>query len=170
MELSRSWMAGFYGLTVLGKVLTTVWSAVRLPERLASHFGASGAADGWSSRSDYLALNIIITILVVVGIPAIGLAATRGSGMGLSIPHKEYWLRTENRPELRRRLGSDLLFFAAVTALLLAWIDVLVVRANESPVQSMGASSWVAMGAYLVVVLGWTVWVATKRYAVPAQS
>jgi hypothetical protein len=47
---------------------------------------------------------------------------------------------------------------------------VLVVRANESPVQLMGASSWVAMGAYLVVVLGWTVWVATKRYAVPAQS
>ena len=170
MELSRSWMAGLYGLAVLAKVLTTVWSAVRLPDRLASHFGASGAADGWSSRSDYLALNIIIVILVVVGIPAIGLAATRGSGMGLSVPHKEYWLRPENRPELRRRLGSDLLFFAAVTALLLAWIDVLVVRANESPVQSMGASSWVAIGAYLVVVLGWTVWVATKRYAVPAQS
>lgn len=170
MELSRSWMAGLYGVAVLCKVLTMVWSAVRLPEHLASHFGASGAADGWSSRSDYLALNIIITILVVVGLPAIGLAATRGSGMGLSIPNKDYWLRPENRLELRRRLGSDLLFFAAITALLLAWIDVLVVRANESPVQLMGASSWVAMGAYLVVVLGWTVWVATKRYAVPAQS
>ena len=170
MEFSRSWMAGVYGLAVLAKVLTTVWSAVRLPDRLASHFGASGAADGWSSRSDYLALNIIITLLVVVGLPAIGLAATRGSGMGLSIPHKEYWLRPENRHELRRRLGSDLLFFAAATAALLAWIDVLVVLANESPAQSMGASPWVAMGVYLVVVLGWTVWVVTKRYAVPAQS
>lgn len=170
MELSRAWMAGLYGVAVLGKVLTTVWSAVRLPEHLASHFGASGAADGWSSRSDYLAFTIIITIVVVVGIPAIGLAATRGSGMTLNIPHKEYWLRPENRPELRRRLGSDLLFLAAITALLLAWIDVLVVRANESSVPSMGAASWIAIAAYIVVVLAWTVWVATKRYAVPAQS
>jgi hypothetical protein len=162
-------MAGLYGLAVLGKVLTLVWSAVRLPARVASHFGASGAADGWSSRTDYLVLNILITVLVVVGIPAIGMAATRGSGMGLNIPHKEYWLLPENRPELSRRLRSDLAFFAAVTAMLLAWIDVLVVRANDAAAPGMGGSSWVALGAYLVVVLGWTVWMMTKRYAVPAS-
>ncbi len=86
MELSRTWMAGLYGLAVLGKVVTMVWSSVRLPERMASHFGASGAADGWSSRGDYLVMNIIITALVVVGIAAIGLAASRGSGTALSIP------------------------------------------------------------------------------------
>lgn len=46
---------------------------------------------------------------------------------------------------------------------------MLVVGANASPVQSLGASAWLAMDVYLVVVLGWTVWIATKRYAVPAQ-
>ena len=167
MELSRMWMTGLYGVAVLGKVLTLVWSAVTLPERVASHFGASGAADGWSSRTDYLVLNVIITALIVIGFPAIGLLATRGSGTALSIPHKEYWLRPENRAELSRRLTSDLAFFAAITTLLLAWIDVLVVRANQSQVPSLGASSWVALGAYLAVVLIWTVWMVTKRYAPP---
>ncbi len=55
-----------------------------------------------------------------------------------------------------------------MTALLLAWIDVLVVRTNEAATPEMGPASWAALGVYLVVVLGWTIWMMTKRYAVPA--
>jgi uncharacterized membrane protein len=159
----------FFVLAVAIRIGTLIWSAVRLPAQVATHFGASGAADGWGTRGSYLAFSIGISALVVLGIPAIGLAATRGSGTSLSIPHKDYWLRPENLGELRRRLTADLLFFGAVTALLMAWIDILVVRANETAVPTLGNASWVALGVYLVVVLGWTVWMMTKRYAVPAR-
>jgi uncharacterized membrane protein len=159
----------FFVLALAIKVATLVWSAVRLPARVATHFGISGAADDWSSRSAYLAFSVVISAVVVLGIPAIGLAAARGSGAALSVPHKDYWLRPENLPELRRRLTDDLLILGAITGLFMAWLDILVVRANEAAVPTLGNSFWVALGIYLVVVVGWSVWMMTKRYAVPAR-
>lgn len=156
-----------YGLALVIKIGTLIWSAVELPDRMASHFGASGAADGWSSKSSYLTFSILMAAFMMLGLPALGRLFTAGSGAGLNVPNKEYWLRDENRPELQRRLTGDLLFLGAVTGLLLSWIDVLVVLANRGQTQTMGASSWVAMGAYLVVVTAWSIWMLTKRYAVP---
>ena len=169
MTFQRPSVWAFFVLALAVNIGTIIWAAIRLPERVATQFDASGAAHGWGTRASFLTVSILVCALVVVGIPALGLAAPRGSGAGLNIPHKDYWLRDENRPELRRRLTADLLFFGGVTGLLMAWIDVLVVRANESAVPTLGAASWVALGAYLVVVLGWTVWMMTKRYAVPAR-
>ena len=102
--------------------------------------------------------------------PRTGRPPPRAPADGLRRRTLESGVAPRNGPERGRRLGAGLPVFAALPARVLAWINGLVVRANEGPVQSMGASSWVAIGAYLVVVLGWTVWVATKRYAVPAQS
>ena len=162
-------MWAFFVLALAVNVGTIIWAALRLPERIVTQFDASGAAHGWGSRGSFITLMVLVTALVMLGIPAIGLAATRGSGAGLNIPNRDYWLRDENRPELRRRLVTDLMFFGAITGLLMAAIDILVVRANEAAVPTLGNGSWVAMGIYLVVVLGWTVWMMTKRYAVPAR-
>lgn len=167
--MARQSLLVLYGLALVVKIGTIVWSAVKLPEHLATHFGLSGAADGWASRSSYLAFSIVMSALVVIGMPLLARAATAGSGVLLNIPNKDYWLRDENRPELRRRLTDDMLFAGALTALLLAWVDVLVVQANRSASPTLGASVWVAMGVYLVVILGWTVRLSTKRYAVPAS-
>lgn len=156
-----------YGLALVVKIGTVAYAAVKLPERIASHFGASGAADGWSSRSSYLTFTILIAAFMMLGLPALGRLLTLGSGTGMNIPNKEYWLRPENRPELRRRITEDMVFLGAVTGLLLSWIDVLVVQANQSATPSLGASSWVAMGAYLSIITGWSIWMMTKRYAVP---
>ncbi len=163
----RVW--GLYGLALVVKIGTVVYATVKLPERIASHFGPSGAADGWSSRSSYLIFSILLGAFILLGLPVLGRLLTLDSGAGMNIPNKEYWLRPENRPELRRRLTGDMVFLGAVTGLLLSWIDLLVVQANQSAAPSLGASSWVAIGAYLAIVLGWSIWMLTKRYAVPAS-
>lgn len=99
----------------------------------------------------------------------VGLFA-RGSGAGLSIPHKDYWMRPENRHELRRRLMADMLFFGGATGVLLSWVDIEVVRANALTPPSMDGSSWIAIVAFVVVMVGYSIWMAVARYSVPLSA
>ena len=38
----------------------------RLPDRIASHFGASGQADGWSSKAAFFATNLGIALAMAL--------------------------------------------------------------------------------------------------------
>jgi uncharacterized membrane protein len=152
---------------VVVRIATLVWVSLNLPQRIATHFGASGAADGWGTRGGYLTVDIITSAALVLGLPMLVGVFLRGSGAGLNIPHKDFWLRPENRPTLRRRLTVDMLFFGGAIGLLLSWVDVEVVRANALATPSMGASSWVAIVVFVVVMLAYSTWMATVRYAIP---
>jgi len=164
----RAWT--LYGIVVVVRVATLVWVVLQLPDRVATHFGPSGAADGWGTRAGYVAFDVILSAALILGLPMLVTLILAGSGVGLNIPHKEFWLREENRPLLRRRLTGDMLFIGGATGLLLSWIDIEVVRANTLATPAMGASSWIAILLFVVVVVGYTVWMATKRYAIPAGA
>ena len=159
-----------YATVVAVRIVTLVWAATHLPEQIATHFGASGAADGWGTRGGYLAFDIAISAALVLGLPMLVGVMVRGSGVGLSIPHKDYWLRPENRPQLQRRLMADMLFLGGAVGLLLSWVDIEVVRANALAAPAMGASSWGAISVFVIVTVGYSIWMATVRYAVPAGA
>ena len=159
-----------YGMVVVVRIATLVWAVLQLPDKVATHFGPSGAADGWGTRAGYVAFDVILSAALILGLPMLVTLILAGSGVGLNIPHKEFWLRGENRPLLRRRLTGDMLFIGGATGLLLSWIDIEVVRANTLATPAMGASSWIAILLFVVVVVGYTVWMATKRYAIPAGA
>jgi uncharacterized membrane protein len=156
-----------YGFVVVVRIVTLVWASLNLPEQIATHFGPSGAADGWGTRASYVTFDIIISAALVLGLPMLVGVLLRGSGAGLNIPHKDYWMRPENKPRFRRRMMVDMLFLGGATGLLLSWIDVEVVRANALAAPAMGATSWVAIVAFVVVMIGYSIWMATVRYAVP---
>ena len=164
----RAWT--LYGMAVVVRIATLVWAVLQLPDKIATHFGPSGAADGWGTRAGYVAFDVILSAALILGLPMLVTLILAGSGVGLNIPHKEFWLREENRPLLRRRLTGDMLFIGGATGLLLSWIDIEVVRANTLATPAMGASSWIAILLFVVVVVGYTVWMATKRYAIPAGA
>ena len=156
-----------YGIVVMVRIATLVWAWLNLPEQIATHFGASGAPDGWGSRNGYLAVDIIISAALILGFPMLVGVLGRGSGAGVNIPHKDYWFRPENRPQFRQRMTADMLFIGGATGLLLSWIDVEIVRANALAAPMMGASSWVAVTVFVVVIVGYSIWMATSRYAIP---
>ena len=164
----RAWT--LYGMVVVVRIATLVWAVLQLPDKVATHFGPSGTADGWGTRGGYIAFDVVISAALVLGLPMLVRVILAGSGVGLNIPHKEYWLRPENRPLLRRRLTGDMLFIGGATGLLLSWVDIEVVRANALATPAMGGSEWIAISLFTVAILGYTVWMATKRYAIPAGA
>jgi len=163
-----TWTA--YGLVVALRIVTMVWAFLKLPDHIATHFSASGTADGWGTRGGYIAFDVITSAALVLGLPMLVGLFVRGSGAALNIPHKDYWMRPENRPELRRRLMADMLFFGGAIGVLLSWVDIEVVRANALTPPSMDSSSWVAIGAFVVVMVGYSIWMAAARYSVPLSA
>jgi uncharacterized membrane protein len=155
-----------YAVVLIVRIATIAWAAVRLPDPVASSFGASGAATGWSSRSAYLSFDIGISALMILGMPMLRQLAN-GSGMGVNIPNRDYWFRLENRATLKRLLTGDLVFIACATGLLLTWLTVSVVTANQQPEPEMGSWSLLVVVLYTLVIVGRTIWMKVRRYAVP---
>ena len=48
-----------WAVCVAAFVVSVLWQAQGLPPRVASHFGSSGLANGWTSRSTYTVFFIL---------------------------------------------------------------------------------------------------------------
>jgi len=82
------------GLVVL--VLATLGS---LPPVVASHFDSSGTPNGWSTRTGYAALLIVVGALLPLGVVATVGALTRSGPERLNIPSRNFWRRPEHAAE-----------------------------------------------------------------------
>ena len=108
-----------------------VWrTSQALPAVVASHFAASGAANGYMPRGIYT----VLVMVLVVGAPLLlalvpGVAAGKGSGR-LNIPDREHWLAPERRDATLAYIRVQGRWFAAAVALFLAYVHWLVVQAN----------------------------------------
>jgi hypothetical protein len=108
-----------------------VYSAVLLPERMATHFGCDGQPDGWMSRS---------ADLVIFGVLGIGLPLLfAGSSIVtrflppwfINISHREYWLSPERLPQTRAYIARQLLWMGCLMVLFLAGMHYLTIQANR---------------------------------------
>lgn len=159
-----------YAAVVAAYVGALAWVMTQLPARIASHFGADGRADGWSTRSGYLAFGVGVGLLVIVGLPLLSHLLLRGSGAGINVPHKDYWLdpqHPQRREEFVRRFTDDMLVIAGATGLLLAWMHVETVWANRQDPPQLGSAMWGPLAVYLVAIFGYVAVIATTRYRPP---
>ncbi|MDN5723137.1 MAG: DUF1648 domain-containing protein [Corynebacterium sp.] len=125
-------------ILVLMAVLTVVWLGVVvwqvmvLPERVPTHFGSGGEADGWSSKTGALAFSILLPLLVVFPMPLMSLMALKWP-TSINAPNRDWW--TATGPRLRRferLLREDLWLIAALTLALMTVVDVGIVFAAQS--------------------------------------
>lgn len=123
---------GAIALPLLLAVLAAfVWfTSAALPEVVASHFGSSGAADGFMPRGVYIA----VFLALIVGMPLLlaflpGAVAGQG-GRNLNIPDRDYWLAPERRDGTVAFVRMHGRWFAALVAVFLGYVHWLVVRAN----------------------------------------
>ena len=86
----------FFAILAAG-LLQLVHDFPLLPERVASHFGASGAANGWMTKSQFLmtyAAILLPALFLEFGCSA---ALPRRRKRSCNLPNKEYWLSPERR-------------------------------------------------------------------------
>jgi uncharacterized membrane protein len=142
----------------LGLVALVTATLDQLPERVASHFGLDGLANGWMSRGGYVAF----VCLIPLGVAAVFFGASalirRLPAAWVNIPCREYWLAPERRAAtavfLRNRLG----WMLCLIVVLFAELHVLTVLANRTvPARLPMAGFALCLAAFVGSVLVWTV-------------
>lgn len=135
-----------------------------LPDVVASHFNASGNADSWMNRKEFVAFyfatiagTALILLLCAASFRAI-------KPRYLNLPNKEYWLAPERRKETLGYLSQAFAWFASATLLLL--IDIFhqtyVVNTNRAETLPHPKLSLVLYAGFAFI---WLV-IVMRRFAV----
>lgn len=133
-----------------------------LPAVVASHFAASGQANGFMPRGMYLGIMLGIGIGAPLLVGLLPGALVKGDGRNLNLPNRDYWLAPERREETIAFLRGHGQWFAAAVALFLAYVHWLVVLANrlQPPMLSSSAIS----SGLIVFFVALAVWIGVLFY------
>jgi uncharacterized membrane protein len=164
MRLSR--------VLILLFLLLAFWQAAHyaplLPERIASHFDAGGRVNGWSSKTDFFALNLAFVVGMALLFGGLTAWLVRIPNAWINLPHKDYWLAPERRAATLATLQQQMEWLAAATVALLVGITQLTIQANLDGGRAWPQDIfWLLFGGYLFVFMAWLVVLLRKWYAKP---
>jgi uncharacterized membrane protein len=118
---------------VFAAIAQCVYGFPLLPERMASHFAASGAPNGWMTKSQFLTVYAITIVPALVVEFWIGRGIARTSKARLNLRNKEYWLTSERRDATFAYFESFFAWYGCALLLLVVFVMGLAMRANLTP-------------------------------------
>ena len=108
----------------------------RLPERMASHFAASGMPNGWMDKRQFFLLYAVVILAAFFVEFRLARSVAGNSGSKLNLPNKDYWLAPERRAGTFAYIEQFFAWFGCALLLLAVFAMGLAMRANFSdPVQ-----------------------------------
>lgn len=146
-----------------------LWYAPRLPAIVPSHFNAAGEADRWMAKGPFLALLAGVTVIYLAVFFVAVMLVRRSPESVINLPQKDYWLAPERAAATRRTIVRELFKIAAATQALHIVITQLAVEVALGRRATLGALWWVALIAYLVILLWWLV-ALYRRFRRPGEE
>jgi len=136
-----------YAAFLVGMVATYA----RLPERMASHFGADGVANGWMTRDGYFWFMVgIVTLVSLTMLAAFGSIRFLPNSL-INIPRRDYWLAPERRDETAGTMMRYGLWMIGLNSLFFLAIHLLVVAANATQPARLSNDVWWLLVAFLAM-------------------
>ena len=140
-----------------------------MPGVMATHFGASGSANGWQTKGQFFALEFVmlgVCLLIGFGVPAIIAAAPPSL---VNLPNKDFWLAPVRRDHTIAVFRIQMAWFACALITFLIVVNQLVFNANQSvPRHLNGPQFTMALVAFLGFVALWTIRLIGYFSKVPA--
>lgn len=160
-----------FGLAYLVLIGLVTTSSPGLPDRMATHFGAGGQPDGWSSRASYVRFTMVFGLVFPLFAPAICYAARFLPDRLLNIPHRDYWVAPERRRETYGYLFRHSLWLAPLMAGFVIGMHLTTVHANRlAEPQLPTATTWAMTGILLAGIGIWLVPVIRHFKRAPRQG
>lgn len=158
-------------LLLLAALGAFVWTtSLALPPVVASHFAASGAANGFMPRGAYVTTLLVLTIgapLLLAWLPS--LIVSR-SADNLHIPHREHWLAPQRRADTFGFIAAHAQWFAAGVGLFLADVHWLVVQANRAQPPALATDAIVRALVIFFIALALWLFMLYRRFRVHSES
>ncbi len=130
-----------------------------LPERVASHFGPNGIADGYMHKSEFATFYVVLVIIVAAILTGIGELVRHTPDDLINLPNKEYWLAPERHDATIARINAQMASFGVATMALLLAIMHLAIVANlgEARPPQLSQLFYPFFLVYIAYVIYWTV-------------
>jgi uncharacterized membrane protein len=129
-----------------------------LPDRIATHFNDTGAADGWMSRDTYLMSFSTVALGISFFAPVLTYAIRFFPAAMLSVPRGDYWRSPENYPRACAFLFHHTLWLCALNLFFMGSIHQHIVIANLEPTPTLSTDSLgIGIGVLIGGVIIWIV-------------
>ena len=166
--MNRASLVIFVSLLVVFSLLT-LNSIGDLPDKIAVHFDANGAADGWTSRETYrvfalLALSGLPLLLVWImgGLPRL----TKGRGQ---IPDYEYWFAGDRQQLTQNFLLQHACWLGTLTVAVIYGMHLSIMRANSISPPSLAMDRLLTMIFIYLFGLVWWMAAFLRHFKKPAD-
>ena len=125
---------GIFFAVVLAAIAQCLHDFPLLPDRLASHFGASGMPNGWMTKTQFFITYAVVLLPAFVVEFWVHRKVAKTPEAKLRLPNKEYWLAPERRAETLAYFESFFAWFGCAFLLVEVFAMGLAMRANlDSP-------------------------------------
>jgi serine/threonine-protein kinase len=135
-----------------------IFSAMHLPDRVATHFDGAGRPNGWMSRSSHVlfmsGFGLIFPLLPVALLFFVRFLPAHV----INLPRRDHWLSAERRGATFAYLLRHSLWFACLAVLLLLGMQFLIMQANRPPEAHLSPPMILGLGAAFVA--GTILWCA----------
>jgi uncharacterized membrane protein len=130
-----------------------------LPERVATHFDASGKVNGWMSRSTHNAFMLLFGLGLPSFIMALMWVMRFLPPNLMNVPNAAYWRSPEHYPTAMKFMQEWSRWFAACELLWITLLNHQIVAANltKPPHLATAPMLWLT-GVFLIVVGASIVW------------
>jgi len=147
---------------VFAAVAQCVHDFVLLPERLASHFGASGTPNGWMTKPQFFMTYALMFLVALFVEFSVGPKIATKPADKLRLPNKEYWLAPERRAETFAYFEGFFAWYGCALLLVEVLAMGLAMRANfdSPPVLATGpivsvVAGFIVFNIAAVIALYW---------------
>lgn len=147
-----------FALAIILGVIEAIYFYPRIPDRMAIHFNAAGTADGWGPKLRFFETFGLIFNMIALLFWGLPLLLRRVPDSMMNLPNKDYWLAPERRKQTLDRIVGQLLFFGAVTLLLLDGVLYLCLRANFADKPALSADwMWGLLIVFITINIFWII-------------
>jgi uncharacterized membrane protein len=158
-------------LFVLLAVLAAIyfWSNyAQLPDVVASHFNARGVANGWQSKSGFLAFflgAVTLASFVAFGVPAV---LSKIPKELINLPNKDYWLAPERQAETLALLGNSFAWFGCGILLVVTTAVNYAIGRNLHPQAQLDPPVLLyVLGGFFVFTILWSIRMIMRFSRIP---
>lgn len=139
---------------VLAALTQVIWQYDGLPGKVATHFNATGQANGWMTRGQHTAWHVV-TLLFLAGLfQGIAWLQPRLPREYVNLPHREYWLAPERAAATHAWVVGAVRLLGCAIMLFFIALFQLIYQANLSTPPRLSLAVWWLTGGLLAVLAG----------------
>jgi hypothetical protein len=156
--MPKSWLPKAVFLLV---ALVALWQCATsfsvMPDRVASHFAASGLPNGWMTKQAFFmvygAMVLLAALIEVYPARSIAKSPSR-----IHLPNKEYWLAPERRAETLACFEEYFAWYGCVFLLVEVLAMGLAIQANLNPPPRLSTGPiWMVVVGFVAFNIGFVV-------------